>query len=189
MRSRVARRSTTVEVRRTRDRTFFGIGSPKGLDAQNARHSQPTHRPAYEPGHPQASDHIHKRCEYGHLPERSHSLPPQKIPRDVLDLHTRDDPLSYEFCVIRGCLFGDSHMTHWPAYTARHRSRVPPKRRPAVGDREPYTCPPPHRSGEFIDEQRTYRQTCDLCGADTTDATEGAAAEGFLRKFRGERLH
>lgn len=59
----------------------------------------------------------------------------------------------------------------------------------ARDQREPCTHPRPHRTGEFIDELWTYRQTCDLCGADTTDPIEGAEAEWFLRKLRGEEAH
>lgn len=55
-------------------------------------------------------------------------------------------------------------------------------------DQHPGRCthPRPHRTGEFLEGGR-YRQTCDLCGADTTDEVEGAEAEWFIRKLRGEQ--
>lgn len=48
-------------------------------------------------------------------------------------------------------------------------------------------CDHPRRTGEFAADG--YRQTCDDCGADTTDEVEGAAAEAFIRRARGELIH
>lgn len=48
-------------------------------------------------------------------------------------------------------------------------------------------CAHRHRTGEFTDGG--YTQTCDECGAETTNEIEGAEAEAFMRRRRGELPH
>lgn len=51
----------------------------------------------------------------------------------------------------------------------------------------PSDCAHRHKTGEFRDTG--YRQTCDDCGADTTNEIEGAEAEAYMRWRRGELPH